>query len=192
VIGDAGDGGDHCEAGQFCSRSPSCMSNEGFCEDIGASGCENSGPECGCDNVSYYNSCVRQQAQIGRASGQACGFPMFLSCSDPRCKPRHAGCAVVSPLSYDEFVALFPPFDPDKVCRGLRMPIQDAIEAGLPPLSPPYAGGPYGVCWALPERCPSSGSQLVQACEGKCVDECAAIEDGGGPYFPCPVDASGQ
>jgi hypothetical protein len=176
---DGSDGRGTCDAG-FCSRL-SCGSTEGQCEAIGSPGCEASGYECGCDGITYYNSCVRQQAQVSRATPGQCGPGMHVIGCQLRdgCKPAHAGCGILAPITLNLPTGL--PLDMDagsafeQTCQNM----------------PPFSGAQ--ICWALPDTCPSSGAPLVQEpCPGAaCVPDCIALGSGvGGLYFQCAPDAS--
>jgi hypothetical protein len=194
-IGDAGDGG-KIDPTAFCSTTTTtCDSKDGFYETINSPDCGAIGPECGCDGISYYTRCVRQEARISLAGAGQCplGSPLgtrgqspgqvpAILCQDPRCTPKHPGCALISPLSVaqlglsDDFLAM--------VCRAAGMSPLNANDAGM--------AGPGAACWALPDPCPSSGSPVVhRLCESSCVDQCTAIKMGKGDlYFPCEPDGA--
>lgn len=183
-LGDASDGGDRCPSGMFCSRR-SCNPNDTFCEAADASGCDTSGYECGCDGITYYNSCVRLEAHVSRAGPGQCsiGMPLIGCRPDEGCTPLHQGCGYIVP---------FEPPPPDAGSFNLPPPPDAAVSAlqtyceNMPPFE-------NGICWALPdpERCRSSSSSHLQSLCGKCIDDCAALESGRGPYFfACEPDAS--
>jgi hypothetical protein len=170
-ISDAGDAGASCKDG-FCSAT-ACGST-GFCESIDSDACASSGPECGCNGVSYFNRCLRQEARVSLAGNAQCGFGMrTLGCTDKDC-PTNASCALILP--------------------GLPSQLSEIADAALScgekvRLMPPQYGL-FGVCWSRPDACPDAGSPLVQSdlCE-QCIDECSAIKEGG-VYFLCAPDAS--
>jgi hypothetical protein len=177
---DAGDGGTSCPAGQFCSRTPSCGSVAGSCEIIRSADCATSGPECGCDGITYYNSCVRQAAKVSRAGAGECAFqpgqtPRQCGPNDP-CPDPTDYCALVLPFTA-------PPPPPQSLL----------LDADLSPLLDELCNGQKGgVCWALPDEasCTGPASRRVEGCDLKCIDECSAIRRGG-VYSGCPVtDAS--
>jgi hypothetical protein len=172
---DAGDGGGTCPAGQFCSRTTSCGANDGYCEVMMSDDCADSGPQCGCDRVNYYNSCVRQNARASLASpGQCDGRTLAPNpCLRPEdCHNVNASCALVFPFTPEAVPQVF-----DTLC-----PAPGTSASQLPSV---------GTCWALPDEatCAASGSRL-EGCAKQCISDCSAIR-GGGVYFLCPTaDAS--
>jgi hypothetical protein len=160
-ISDGGDGREPCPPGQFCSRTL-CGSKDGVCESVDSDGCAASEPECGCDRINYFNSCLRQEAHASKAGTGQCGGQMLIPpipCGFrlPPCPNDNASCAFIVPI-------------PDL--------------AGIP-CEYPDAGG---TCWSLPKTCPTDAPRSVQACGGRCIDECSAIRQGGF-YLGCS-DAS--
>ena len=209
-LADGGNAGGTCPPGQFCSRT-SCLSNDGVCETIGADGCETSGPQCGCDNISYYNACLRQAAHVSRLSDAACDPGTALKCGPQiSCPVDGASCATISafPLpsvnsgpdgGFDlpDGGGLFDlrdggPFDlPDgglfdfREAGALFQMFQTyclSTEQALERVVP-------RTCWVVPDSCPSPANRTVVGCDLQCIDECSAIRDGGF-YFLCTPDAS--
>ncbi len=180
VISDAGDSTRTCPAGQYCELM-SCGSTVGDCVPIGSQGCATSGPECGCDGVTYYNECVREKAQETRqGAGQCSGIPpqtKICGPGAPDCAPGQS-CAflLASP-------ALIEGFFPD---GGLAAFIRDVCQRGGDVSSRIPFGG---VCWSLPDTPASSGASRLKNICGQCDSDLAAIGRGG-PVFPCPADAS--
>jgi hypothetical protein len=179
-FGDAGDGRDPCPDGSFCSRN-TCGSTVGLCETIDSDGCAAPGYECGCDGISYYNRCVREEARVSSAASGAGCDPrrMRTILCGPQCTANHPGCAWISPIPFN---AAFPPDVPpnviDMICRA------EMMDAGFP------IPNPFGVCWALPTSSLASGSRPVGPCEARrCIDDFTAIVNGG-VYYPCDPDAS--
>jgi hypothetical protein len=209
-MGDAGDGGEIDPTAPFCSTTTTtCGSKEGFYESGHSPDCEDSGPECGCDGISYYTMCVRQAAHVSRAPGTGPCVPGIkgqspqpvpaILCQDPACQPKHFGCAVISSVPFTSFATSIAQVDPrvtpDEVAMNCRefMGLTDRVEAGAAlfgDAAPPTGSVPGGTCWALPDTCPDSGATRVQRCAGlACIDECEAIRMGG-YYFPCEPGGS--
>ncbi len=167
-LSDAGDAS-ACPDGRFCSTL--CGQKNGLCEAIGPAGCETSGPECGCNRITYFDSCTRQAARVSRAeqgpcAGQMGVYPMTCFQAED-CRFKNASCAFVLPFT---------------------LPVPDGGVA------PCLLFGSAGICWALPENPSPQDSGLFQnVCEApgsQCMDEWSAIRKGG-VYYPCALsDAS--
>jgi hypothetical protein len=184
-LADAGDAGDPCPTGTFCSAT-ACGAQAGTCEAINSAGCESSEPECGCDGTTYFNQCLRQQAQVSLAAQGACDLEHALPC--PHCKGK-ASCAAI--FSFLSFTSLF---DPD----GAPYLENASIGINPRPLTPTELSQCLaatqtlpafpGFCWVLPpDGCPSASTRTVLpvlACGEPCIDECSAIRDGG-LYVTC-------
>jgi hypothetical protein len=190
-LSDAGDAGNPCGAGSFCSRI-TCGMNDGLCVPLGTTdGCATPGPECGCDGITYYNRCVRQAAGMSLAGTGECVYQMGVQPTD--CYPSSQFPTGVSgkdcpPKTYCAAVSPFP-FLPNELgdadttfevrCEETKQMVLGQLGA--------LSGG---LCWALPDSRPDAGSRLVQSpCESACIDDWSAIRDGGA-YFACPSDAS--
>jgi hypothetical protein len=167
VVPDAGDGGETDDAGQFCSRN-SCASKDGMNEPIDSPDCGASGPECGCDSITYYNRCLRQEARVSIAGQGPCLGQMGVSpkpCRDAKdCPNPNASCAFVVYVQFQPPDGGLSPME-QAACRALA-------EQGL--------GQAGGVCWSLPGS-PPAGARLVQAafCPEGCLDDWTAIRRGG-------------
>jgi hypothetical protein len=120
-------------------------------------------PECGCDGVVYWNDCLRERDGVGAVSSQG-------------------QCTGGQPFT---------------VCGGPtngQCPVADAYCNQLAVGGPRRCElAPEGVCWVLPDTCPTdAGVPSLHKCgQGPpaCVDLCTAIQSGeayqaGGP--PCP------
>jgi hypothetical protein len=109
LVGAAGeaasmDAGSTCRAkgdcpGQFCSKR-SCRDPQGMCAPLPVL-CDNTlQPVCGCDHITYWNDCLRQQYGVSSSIGGDCGSNGFgsLSC-DGRddCGVPGAFCAHLLP-----------------------------------------------------------------------------------------------
>jgi hypothetical protein len=195
-ISDAGDGDAGCPAGQFCSRT-TCATSAGSCEIVQSPDCGASGYECGCDGISYRNSCDLQLAGVGRAGegqciGQSGVQPIGLGClpgSQPSSCPNKTVCANVAS-------APRPPFlneDASTFSADCREGVQKAVQnaeafAKSNPFLPPNVLN-LGVCWRVPD-CSVPGSRVLGICDQGCIDDCLAIREGGF-FFSCPEpDAS--
>lgn len=186
-ITDAGDAGEICPPGQFCSTA-TCGSKEGTCETIGADACASSGPECDCYGISYYSACLRQAAHRSRRSIGSCIAPNAMECHTDGDCPVNSSCATIFSERLD--IPLpeggsfgFP--DGSDLPDGAIRKLSEACYS-IQPNFEMY----FGLCWALPaDGCPSF--PRVEGCDLKCIDECSAIREGGF-YFPCldPADAS--
>jgi hypothetical protein len=170
-----------CPDGSFCSTS--CGSKDGLCEFIGSDGCATSEPECGCDGISYFNECLRQAAHVGRAGAGSCDGQNVTTATSCPC---HAGqyCAAVASQRLDS--PRMPPFGPRDAGTTPELVLYcHDVEQMLPELFP------RRVCWVLPDDCPTPVVRTVFGCDVTCIDECAAIREGGiYALCPTPVDAS--
>ena len=180
AVGGTGlDGGSGCQEGQFC-ETRSCGATAGFCTEIHGEPCDSTSysPECGCDGVSYFNSCVRRAASISATSETTCDNQATVktrSCDSalplfPSCPNGSNGCAVIVPNS------VVVPFE-----------VADASISSVCNI-PQIANA--GICWVLPD-CPSSGALHLRSCGvSRCIDACSAMRTGG-PLIPCdPGDPS--
>jgi hypothetical protein len=177
-LADAGDAADPCPTGTFCSRT-SCGSKGGTCEAIGADACTISGYECGCDGITYYNSCVRQAARMSRSAQAACGAGYEMGIPPQLCLPADLTGVGAKDCPYCATVFLYP---------SPLMPTDEAgadIEMACKKVRMNATGFATGICWALPDSLPDAGSRSVEApCEPSCIDDWSAIRDGGA-YFLC-------
>jgi hypothetical protein len=198
VVSDAGENPHTCGAGQFCERM-SCDAEVGHCVSIDSPGCENSGFECGCDGVTYFNQCLRLQARMTpQATPQGTGgqCPLFSqqarACGPgappPGCAPGQS-CATILP-SPDSIGMLLAIIAPDAGGLATQM-LQDQCKRINDPkerfhfLEYP----PAGVCWSLPDaQPPSSTSRLADFC-GDCFSAYSLVKRQG-LIFPCTADAS--
>ena len=198
-ISDAGDDKHVCLAGQFCVAS-ACGSIAGHCEKIDSDGCASSSYECGCNGITYYNACAREEAHVTRVAPGPCAN--VRNCSGNEECPGGSCAAILSLPPFDPRSF----FDPD-AARG----IFDAAAGGA--LFDPNAvrnfieglasldGGPDQlcsvltaftprICWSLPEGGTSVGSRQVWNACNQCNSDLAAIGKGG-VYYTCPSpDAS--
>jgi hypothetical protein len=187
-ISDAGDGGTSCPAGQFCSTT-SCGPGAGSCEVIRSADCGVSGYECGCDGISYRNSCDRQVAGVGRAGpGQCAGQsgvpPIGFGCTPGSATsscPKNTVCANVATFPLPQLLKEeLLKEDPSMFRTNCMDLVQATTQGSSFPLFPT-------VCWATPD-CSVLGSRVLGVCDQQCISDCSAISDGG-VYFACP-DAS--
>jgi hypothetical protein len=184
-IADGGDAGETCPPGQFCSKT-SCLSNDGVCDTIGAGGCETSGPQCGCDGVSYYNACLRQSAHVSPLLDAACDLLTSQPCGPQRsCSVDGASCVTIVPAFLPNFGDAGSELgDASRELLGDAAPSCATVQQFL------LGTFPVGACWVVPDSCPSPANRtLVGVCDPKCIDDCSAIRDGG-LYFHCLPDAS--
>jgi hypothetical protein len=136
-----------CAASEFCAKS-SCLAVTGTCEPRPTTCTATESPVCGCDGISYWNDCLRQQYGIASSTlftcsstdpnTQSCGGFANLQCPNP-----NAVCAYMFPGK-------------------LTCQISD----------------PLGKCWVMPAQCPSIvvGASW-RDCNGSntCVSVCNAI-----------------
>jgi hypothetical protein len=89
--GECFDNGD-CPSGWVCEK-PGCSAQSGQCVDGSFVFCPPLGaPVCGCDNVTYWNDCVRRRYGARKAADGECG--MVISCrSGADCGVEGAVCA---------------------------------------------------------------------------------------------------
>ncbi len=179
-----------------------CSASAGTCETIVSDNCAASGPECGCDGISYSNSCGRQFAKIslagqGQCSPQMNVTPKECSLSSPISScPRGTNCASIFSLlplipAEDDggrITSLLPPIPgEDGGGRITEAQCVDGVhnfEQTLPLLD-------IGLCWSVPDCSLPDSRRLQGICDqGKCIDDCTAIS-AGGVYILCPtLDAS--
>jgi hypothetical protein len=153
---------DDCSNGFFCDL-PTCSAASGTCQPYPVGSCPDAGPddsnealECGCDKITYWNSCVRSRFGVSKAYDGAC----VPDPSQPPCVLDAGACPTGT------------------LCAQLG-------PSGHGPQSDPCAHPPLSSCWALPPRCPSmdpsSSVFLWTSCENgaTCIDTCNAIAQGG-------------
>lgn len=164
VISDAGDNTHVCPDKYFCETPPfACGATVGQCKPIKSAGCELNGPQCGCDKITYYNECVREEAHASIAAMGQCGIGAMGCLEADKCPGKNRACSYVSPINFFKF-----------------------IDAGLVDGGPTSCAVPGGICWSLPEDgTPPSGRQVSTAC-GECKDDLSAIREIGGLLYACP------
>jgi hypothetical protein len=59
-----------CPPDSFCSKE-TCASAAGTCR-VAQTGCEGESPVCGCDNVTYFNDCLRQANRVSSFTPNEC------------------------------------------------------------------------------------------------------------------------
>jgi hypothetical protein len=166
VISDAGDSTHVCPDGYFCeTETASCGATFGHCKLIDSPGCALTEPQCGCDKITYYNECAREEAHAGLAIPGPCGVAQAMGCiRAEQCPGKNRACSYVLP------------FNPFRL-----------IDAGLGDGGPTFCPDavPGGICWSLPEDgTPPSGRQVSTAC-GQCKDDLLAIRGIGGFLYAC-------
>lgn len=138
---------DDCAASSFCERA-TCGAALGECRTRPALCDGEPRASCGCNGVTYWNECLRRRAGQSVQSQGECSVPADCGGRGQRVCP-----------------------DPLAVCARLSPP------GSCPP--PPMMGGglPDGVCWVLPDVCPSPGVGAWQSCgpPQACEDTCRAM-----------------
>jgi len=76
---------DDCPAGTYCEKE-ACDSPSGTCQLYPAECPNEEQPVCGCDNVTYFDHCLRQASRVaaetmGPCPGFTCGGPSSTPCS---------------------------------------------------------------------------------------------------------------
>jgi hypothetical protein len=171
-LGDSGDGGDRCLSGQFCSKA-TCTLNGGTCEDVESDACAGPDIVCGCDGITYYNSCARRAAQISPAGPSICnGFQMGVTprrCHDSTGCGPNASCAVLVPGFLLDAGSLpdAGQYAPPDLCQGLEQGLLFSA-----------------TCWSF------QGGRLVKpVCnQFECIDDVSTIRSK--PFFAPCLDAS--
>ncbi len=172
VISDAGDNTHVCPEKYFCETA--CDSTVGQCKPIQSTECALSGPQCGCDKITYYNACVREEAHVSPAASGQCGATGVAPCGRADdCPGENRGCAYIIPVPF-----------PTAFCS--------AAAALGPPLNmlPTGGGGGGGICWSLPDGGSPRGARQVSTLCGECKDDLLAIRSGGLLYTCLSSDAS--
>jgi hypothetical protein len=156
---------DACAPGEFCDRESCSTSLLGTCR-VPDLTCEAVAPVCGCDGVTYFNDCLRQEKHVALSYKKPCSPRTAASCGGPPGAPPN-GCKM------------------GEICS--------ALFQGDPSACPPDV---HPTCWRLPPQCPlNSGVSRWSPCSGigpVCLDACQALlqtASGGGPYHSvdqCP------
>jgi len=153
-----------CAAGYYC-QLPECQppaGTAGTCVALPEVCNEPYGPECGCDNVTYWSDCLRQK------NGIAWYNKMEPCQNDPQDFGTPCGDGVPNST----------PCVAPALCAELGSSMHGA-PSDCDHVSP-------GTCWVLPDECPSTAvahdQNLWDSCSPtgeKCVDTCNAIRNGG-------------
>jgi hypothetical protein len=154
----------NCPSDYYCLLpTGDCSSEAGTCTPIpptcpGDAGTDDSteDPVCGCDGITYWNSCLLRRYGVSPATptGQAC----------PPENPNTPPCGV-----------------PGATCADGTW---CALLGGSGMHGDPCAHPIPGTCWVLPAKCPPPGVFLWDSCSSTgaiCLDTCNAIK-AGGPY----------
>jgi hypothetical protein len=161
-----------CAASEFCVKadcaasSGSCVPPPVFC-DAGPD------PVCGCDQITYWNDCIRQQNRVAASSAGECRAGSLRCDSAADCGASGISCAHLLPPNVD--CTLGPP-----------------MSSGPPQALMMGFGNHEGTCWALPDcsavvgldtmrwtACARGPQDPMQQSPLLCVDTCAAILSGG-------------
>ncbi|MBX3127724.1 MAG: hypothetical protein KF718_13455 [Polyangiaceae bacterium] len=84
-----------CKDSDFCAKT-SCNSANGTCTPRPVSCADNESPVCGCDGISYWNDCLRQQYGVAslRSNSACMGFDA-AGCGLTSCPSADASCATL-------------------------------------------------------------------------------------------------
>jgi len=147
-----------CSPSWFCEKSD-CADALGSCVPLHLLLCDESpAPVCGCDHVTYWNDCLRQQSGVSASTSGECG-PGARSCNvSSDCPGSGASCA-----------HLLPP------------------QANCGPSGPGNCWVTPNVCssGSDPRRWMPCLPQMMGGGQMPCLDTCAAIQSGR-PYQPLP------
>ncbi len=165
------DGGAGCPSGQFC-QTAACGDASGTCQPRGTPD-ECTGAAafvCGCDEISYFNDCLRQAAGVSASTPGGCSSIDTAICLGGMCpKAAKATCAFIVPSLVVDLLSL-----PDSGCIA-----QGSLQVGT-----------VGACWILPPTAPASGPKTFRrfvpvaapptlCAAPTCVDAFTAIRAGG-------------
>jgi hypothetical protein len=139
---------DDCLANAFCEKN-GCNAPEGTCIERPLICDSSSAPVCGCDNVNYWNDCLRQQVGVSGQSESQGPCPQSAPCQGPTgsgCPGAGASCAQVAsslqgpgaPVGTCWVLPNACPTGPG-VTTSAQPPCQslcDAIQSGVPFLQP--------------------------------------------------------
>jgi hypothetical protein len=161
-----------CETGEFCQPT-TCGESPGVCEATPVS-CDGQpySPVCGCNDVTYVNDCVRQLAQVGLRSAQACSDTAAFCGGPTKCAPSSAGdsvCAYVIPPLPSFLVQPF--LNPQ---LGLCGAATSGVSEG------------FGICWVVPKTSPAVDGgpvlhKILPSCEisPTCLNPYVALQTSG-------------
>jgi hypothetical protein len=206
-----GDGG-ALDGGFFCEVTNGCDEQLGNLQPVQDQGCEDTtfAPQCGCDHVSYFNSCLRRAAAVSPLStNEACETVSDLSdLSDPKffgtlCVPGDPAYACPNQGNVCAYLGITQMPNPlvDFLDRTFDAGISsgpgdflqqcsDALRAGTTPSAYVKFLSTAGVCWSVPDcNSPADSGLLFTSCSSKCTSACAAIRSGG-LVGSCDQDAS--
>jgi hypothetical protein len=154
-----------CPSNFFCSKldcsipTGVCLPRQTLCVDLTPL------PVCGCDGVTYWNDCLRQQNGVPAATPNGCTFNTKTCATSADCGMAGASCAHLTPI-------------PTQGCGG---PVPGTcwmtpLDCTTAPLSPSWM--------------PCAGSPQMPPPRSMCVNTCEAIRSGqefiaAMPGLPC-------
>jgi hypothetical protein len=174
-----------CPDGSFCSLT-SCGPT-GTCETIPPEdSCGDAGyhPECACNEVTYFNSCLRRAATASPRNSDACP----LSTTNPPCSPYDKSRSCEPGQSCLPIFPLTVPPSPFGSDAGPTLPFASPFVSDAGPTREECAAiFPFlpTTCWVLPKTCASSGTRLRPCGGDHCLYACDALKNGGA-YLTCP------
>jgi hypothetical protein len=148
-----------CPTGYYCSL-PTCGALTGGTCELPDTVCPaNEDPWCGCDQITYFNDCLRRANGISSSTRGAC-LSFGLPCGDGP-SPGGPGGGGGPAGSCPE----------GALCALLGGPLHGTCDHPIP-----------GTCWVLPANCASATpTDYWDSCDGAgdCLDTCDAIRNGG-------------
>lgn len=158
-----------CPTGYYCSL-PTCGALTGGTCELPDTVCpSNEDPWCGCDQVTYFNDCLRRANGVSSSTKGPC-LSFGLPCGGGG--PGPGGSGGPSPGGSSGGGLGSPGVCPEgALCAQLGGPTHGTCDHPIP-----------GTCWVIPANCASTTpNDYWDSCNGTgdCLDTCDAIRNGG-------------